>query len=175
MPKVKKDREEKKSKSQMKREMHSLQELGEALLALSPEQQAAVPMPAELREAIAFAATVTKHGARRRQMQLIGKLMRETDPAPIRETLNGFDRERQRNILQAKKAEKWRDEIIHWEDKGKDRTYESLLEKMLHHFPHADRQRLRQLARNARKEKEQEAPPRSSRLLYRYLMELQKE
>lgn len=158
--------EEKKSRSQMKREMLALQELGTGLLALSPEQRAQIDLPEELREALLLAEKITKRGAKRRQLQLIGKLMRDTDPESIREVLAGFDRERQRDILRIRQSEKWRDEII----MGKD----SLLEEIMEKFVHADRQKLRQLARNARKEKEKETPPRSSRLLFRYLMELQK-
>ena len=71
------------SKSQLKREMHALQELGEQLVALSLDQLKKVPMPDALADAVREAKRMTKHEARRRQMQYVGKLMRNVDPAPI--------------------------------------------------------------------------------------------
>ena len=70
------------SKSQRKREMTALQELGEALVKLSPDQLARVDMPENLRDAVMECRRFTKHEARRRQMQYIGRIMRDLDAAP---------------------------------------------------------------------------------------------
>src|SRR5256885_5763215 len=79
--------EERPSKSQRKRNMHALQDLGVELVELSDERLAAVDLPEPLREAVAEARRITDFEGRRRQMQYIGKLMREIDPEPIRAKL----------------------------------------------------------------------------------------
>ena len=76
------------SKSQKKRDMHALQEMGAALVEVSAERLARIDMPDALREALREAQRLTRHEARRRQMQYIGRLMRDIDPAPIREALD---------------------------------------------------------------------------------------
>lgn len=64
----------------MKRRSTALQELGERLLALRPAVRATLDLPPELEEALAFHDTLTKHEARRRQRQYVGRLMRELEP-----------------------------------------------------------------------------------------------
>ena len=78
---------EKPSKSQRKREATALQSLGETLVALKPAQLARIPLPDELREAVLAARQMQQRGARKRQLQYIGKLMRRIDPEPIRTAL----------------------------------------------------------------------------------------
>jgi len=67
------------SRSARKRESHDLRRLGGDLVELRPERLAALPLPERLREAIADARRLTSFGARRRQVQFIGKLMRQLD------------------------------------------------------------------------------------------------
>ncbi len=88
------DTMEKKSKSQVKREMLALQSLGEQLVLLTSTQISSIEMLQELREAVLFAKTLKKREARRRQMQYIGTLMRDADPEPIRKGLDGISRGR---------------------------------------------------------------------------------
>ena len=78
---------DKPSKSQRKREALALQELGETLVDLKPAQLGKMPLPEELREAVLAARQMTQRGARKRQLQYIGRLMREIDPEPIRVAL----------------------------------------------------------------------------------------
>ncbi|MDR2017127.1 MAG: DUF615 domain-containing protein [Burkholderiales bacterium] len=75
------------SKSQRKREMHEVQALGEALVRLSVVKLKKLDLPERLFDAIVAAQTITRHEARRRQMQFIGRLMRDVDPAPIQALL----------------------------------------------------------------------------------------
>ncbi|MDR2000006.1 MAG: DUF615 domain-containing protein, partial [Zoogloeaceae bacterium] len=85
------DSAERPSKSQLKRDMAALQTLGERLIELSKEQLTKIDMPEELREATRDAQRFTKHEARRRQLQYIGKLMRNIDPAPIQAAIDEID------------------------------------------------------------------------------------
>ncbi len=78
---------DKPSKSQRKREALALQDLGATLVTLKPTQLEKIPLPEELREAVLAARQMTQRGARKRQLQYIGRLMREIDPEPIRAAL----------------------------------------------------------------------------------------
>jgi ribosome-associated protein len=155
---------EPKSKSQMKREQHALQALGEKLLDLTPDQIEKIEMHQDLREAVLFARKLKRGEARRRQIQYIGALMREADPEPIEKALEDIGRGRHQDAALFQKLERWRDELV----KGND----VLLEEIVGRFPDADRQRLRQLVLNARKEAQVNKPPKSSRALFRLLEEL---
>jgi ribosome-associated protein len=71
------------SKSQRKRDAHALQALGGQLIALSAAQLARLDLPEALHEAVVAAQRMRSHGARTRQMQYIGKVMRQLDPAVL--------------------------------------------------------------------------------------------
>jgi ribosome-associated protein len=157
---------EQKSKSQVKREMLALQSLGEHLVDLSPNQISKIEMPQDLREAVLFARTLKKSEAWRRQMQYIGTLMRDADPEPIRKAVDEIGRGGGHDAQLFQKLEQWRNELIDGNDE--------LLGDIVNHFPDADRKRLRRLALNARKEREERKPPKASRVLFRYLRELSK-
>ena len=82
--------DDKPSRSARKRMSHDLRRLGEELVTLRPERLVALPLPERLHEAIAEARRLTSFGARRRQIQFVGKLMRQLDEesvAAIREAL----------------------------------------------------------------------------------------
>jgi ribosome-associated protein len=155
---------ERKSKSQVKREMHALQSLGEHLVDLSPNQISKIEMPQDLREAVLFARTLKKSEAWRRQMQYIGTLMRDADPEPIRMAVEAISRGRGQETQLFRQLEQWRKGLIDGNDE--------FLGDLLNHFPDADRKRLRRLALTARKEREENKPPKASRALFRYLREL---
>lgn len=153
-----------KSRTQKKNEARALQELGEALVALSPEQLANIEMADELRQAVIEAGKIKSHSARRRQLQRIGTLMREVDPEPIQSALENIRLGDHKKNLAFKKIEKWRDEL----KQGKL----VLVDEVLSTCPDADRQRLTQLARNAHKEYEAGKGVKSSRMLFRYLKQV---
>lgn len=150
-----------KSKTQKKKEAHDLQKLGERLVKLSAEQLADIDLPVEIRDAVAFVKSIKSRRALRRQMQYIGTLMRNIDPAPVQEALHHIEQGLSGKTAAFKETEKWRDELIG----GNILLIEELLEK----FPRADRQQLTQLVRNAIKEREDNRPLRASRSLFRYL------
>ena len=151
------------SKSQKKREMQALQSLGEALVALSPDRLKKIEMPDILREAVRDAQRFDKREAGRRQMQYIGRLMRDIDPAPIQAALDEI-----RGVSAAANArqhalERLRTRLL--ED-------ESVVGEIAAAHPGADIQRLRQLRRNAIKEQAEGKPPRAFREIFRVLREL---
>src|SRR5258706_241507 len=108
--------EEKPSKTELKRVMHELQALGERLIGLNPEQLAAIALPENLHEAVEQARRITKHEARRRQLQYIGRLMRDVDPEPIREKLKVWDGVSIEETARLHRIERWREKLL--EDDG---------------------------------------------------------
>jgi ribosome-associated protein len=155
--------EEKPSKTQRKRAMHELQALGERLVGLNPEQLAAVALPEGLHDAVEQAQHITKHEARRRQMQYIGRLMRDVDPEPIREKLRAWDGISTEETARVHRIERWREELL--EDDG---AFGALARA----HPGIDTQRVRALVRNAREERGAGRPPRAYRELFRMLRDI---
>lgn len=123
------------SKSQLKRDMHELQELGEALIILTPDQLQRLDLPEKLIDAITLAQRLRQHEAIRRQKQYIGKLMRQIDPEPIRKLLTDLQTHNQESVAVFHELERWRDRLI---NEGKD-----ALTAYLSQHPHADAQQLR--------------------------------
>ena len=151
------------SKSSLKREMHALQDLGEQLVALSPERLKKVPLPESLYEAIRDAQRF-KMEARRRQMQYIGKLMRKIDPEPIQAQLDIFNGNSAAEVAKMHRLERLRNDLL--ED-------ETVIGAIAEAWPEADLQYLRTLRRNALKEREAGKPPKSFREIFRVLRELE--
>jgi ribosome-associated protein len=150
-----------KSRTRLKKEATARQKMGERLVTLSDEQLSRITLPMPLKEAIEAARSISAHGARRRQMQYIGTLMRSVDVAPIQQAILEIEQGAYPQAREFHRLERWRDQLVAGE--------EAVVEEIIEHFPDADRQRLGQLARSARKEKENNAPPRSARNLFRYL------
>lgn len=151
------------SKSSRKRDMQALQDLGEQLVALSPERLKKVPLSETLYEAIR-AAQGFKMEARRRQLQYIGKLMRKIDPEPIQAQLDIFAGNSAAEVAKMHRLERLREQLL--ED---EQTIGTIAET----WPGADLQYLRTLRRNALKEREAAKPPKSFREIFRVLRELQ--
>lgn len=153
-----------KSKSQIKREMHALQDLGKELVNLPKEQFAKLELPEALRDAIIEAQHIHQHGALKRQLQYIGKRLRDVDAEHIREQVDTLAGQSKQAVATLHHIERWRDTLLAEGD--------SALEQLVTKFPHADRQYLRQLIRNAKKEMKENKPPKSARSLFKYLREL---
>ena len=106
------DEQEQPSKSQVKRDMHALQELGENLIKLTKPQLEKIPIPTELRAAIDEAHRIKSRSALRRQKQYVGRLMREIDSEPIRQAFEALQLQASRASLLFHQLEKWRDRLI---------------------------------------------------------------
>ncbi len=155
------------SKSQLKREAHALKKLGEKLVGLGSSQLAQVPMPEPLANAVAEARRIKAHGGRKRQIQYIGKLMRGLDAEPIIAALDKLEGNDAAAIHQQHLCEQWRDRLIEEGDAG--------VGALADEYPQADRQTLRNLVRNAKKEREQNKPPVSYRKLFKAIRDLVEE
>jgi ribosome-associated protein len=152
------------SKTRRKREMHELQALGAALAALSEAQLKSMALAEDLLGALLEAKRIKSHEAKRRQMQYIGRLMRDIDPAPIRSRLAEIEGNSAQATARHRRLEAWRERLL-----GDD---EALTAFAAEH-PGADLQALRTLIRNARKEASLGRPPRAYRELFRVLKDLE--
>lgn len=158
------DEEEGKSKSQVKREMHELQKLGEELVALSAASRARVPLDDELQDALQLADKLSnKREALRRHIQFIGRLMRTRDLEPIEQALALLRNTNQAATRQFHKVENWRDKLLADND---------ALTEFIAQYPDVDVQQLRQLIRNAKKEQEKQQPPKYFRELFQLIKPL---
>lgn len=100
------------SKSQRKRDMHALQELGAELVALQPARLRSLALPESLLEAIEQAQRISSREGRRRQLQLIGKLMRQVDADPIRDALAVDGNRHRQEVALMHSAEHWREQLL---------------------------------------------------------------
>ncbi len=148
------------SKTRRKQDMQALQHLGSELVELNDEQLETMQLPDSLFEAVHEARRMTKHEARRRQLQYIGRLMRDVDPAPIRERLETWKGQGRERTAQLHAVERWRDDLL---------AGDAALARFLSAYPRADSQKLRALIRNARREQKETLPLKSYRELFRVL------
>lgn len=157
------------SKSQLKREMHELQELGAALATLSEARLAALALPERLLDALAEWQRTRSHEGRRRQLQYIGKLMRTVEPEPIRQALDAQHRGSAEETLRLHRLEGERLALLAEEPEGS-----AAATRWIAAHPGADVQRLRSLVRAARRDQAESPEARSGRA-YRELFQFLKE
>ncbi|MDD2914206.1 MAG: ribosome biogenesis factor YjgA [Gallionella sp.] len=151
------------SKTKIKKQMHELRDLGEELTDLSKDQLAQLDIPENLRDAVREMKNINKFGAQRRQLQYIGKLMRDVDPAPIIAKLNAWKGYSQQHTAYMHQLERWRERLL---------ESDAALTELLAAHPQADAQRLRALIRNAHKEREANKPPKNFREIFQVLREI---
>lgn len=151
-----------KSKTQLKSESLALQKLGKELVDLGAAALSKIPMDEELEEAVMLARRINrKKEGFKRQLQFIGKLMRSRDVSPIEEALLALKTAHQQNTQAFHALERHRDAIVQHGDDA--------INALLSEHPHLDRQKLRQLARQATKEQQLDKPPKASREIFQYL------
>ncbi len=148
------------SKTRRKHAMHALQDLGEALVALDPKRLKVLDLPERLVDAILQARGITAHEGRRRQIQYIGKLMRDVDPVPLQAALEGWAKGPRDEIARFAALERWRDRLLSEPD---------ALEEFMGAYPHADRRQIESLVSDARLERARGGPPHRFRELFRQL------
>jgi ribosome-associated protein len=152
------------SKSQRKRDLADLRSLGEQLLSIPEDQLEKLENPT-LIEALLECKKIRKGNARKRQIQYIGKLLRQGDADIARELIDRFDASSKSHLMQFHRLEQWRERLI---SDDADVTNEIADE-----YPDLDRQHLRQLVRNAASERTEERdPPIHYRKLFQYLKSL---
>ena len=148
------------SRTKKKEEVEELQRLGAALIELPAKELDALDLPAVLLAAVREAQRISSHGAKRRQVQFIGKVMRKLDPEPVRAAVAAIARQSGATRARQKRLEQWRERLI---------ADDAALTEFAGAHASADLQEMRTLIRNARKEIAQSRPPRAQRELFRVL------
>jgi ribosome-associated protein len=146
------------SKTRRKHAMHALQDLGEQLVSLDPARLRTLDLPERLHDAVLLARTITRHEARRRQMQYIGRLMRDVDPAPLATALKRWSEGPAEEKARFAALERWRTRLLD------DPT--GLADFIAEH-PATDRAELADLVHAARAERTSGGPPHRQRALFR--------
>ena len=148
------------SKTQIKNEMNERQALGMQLTKLAPDTLKKIGLSEELLEAVLFYKKITANGALKRQAQFIGRLMRDTDPEPIQAYLNKLKGDNAEHNAAMQLLELLRERLVESDD---------ALTELISNKPELPISELRTLIRNARREKEQNKPPKAYRELFQLL------
>ncbi len=156
------------SKTQRKAEADQLQQIGKSLVALPDDRVKQLNLPEALYEAIVEAKRISSNGAIRRQMQYIGRLMRDIDSTPIVEQLAKWEGKNQEENARFHALERWRERLI----SEAATSSNDVLQAFVTQYPNDEIQRLRHLIRNAYQEQSSNKPPKSSRELFKLLREI---
>ena len=148
------------SKSQLKRDAHAITKLAEQLLQLDLHILHKLELPDNILDAINTAKKIKQHGAKKRQLQYIGKLLRVIDTEEISSVIMSINNQKNHDAQKFHQIEHWREALI---------ANDESLTQLLNENPVLDRQHLRNLIRNARKEKLENRAPTSYKELFRYL------
>ncbi len=148
------------SKTRRKQEMHALQEIGQALVGLTEAQLAQLELPEKLLDAVLLARRIHKFGALRRQLQYIGRLMRDVDSEAIAARLEAWKGVSREAAVRLHLLERWRDRLI---------AEDGAMAELAAACPGCDIQQLRVLVRNARREQALGSAPKSARELFQAL------
>ena len=148
------------SKTRRKAEMTDLQTLGRELLEVGPARRAELDLPERLVDALDAAQRITRREARRRQLQFIGRLMRDIDAAPIRARLTQWADAPNAAKARLHALEHWRERVLAGDD---------ALDRLCAERPGADRARLAALVDAVHAERARGQPPRAYRELFRAL------
>ena len=156
--------DELKSKTEIKKEMHKLQDFAQSLVEMSKHQRSLIPLSEDLKDAMLVADKIkNKHEALRRHIRHIAKILLETDLAPIHQAIDVMANKHQQATAKFIRLENLRDELI---EQGNE-----AVEPLLAEFAGLERQKLKQLVRLAAKEKKAEKLGKHYRNLFTYLKE----
>lgn len=153
------------NKTRIKKEIAAVAEMAAEICQLSPPQIAEFELPENIEAALLDAGRMGQNSARKRLLKYITAQLRTIDTEAVQEKLARMKNRSAHAVREHHQAERWRDQLL--ADAGNQ-----LLTQFMSEFPAADSQHLRQLQRNAQKEAKEAKPPKSARLLYKYLKEL---
>ncbi len=152
------------NKTQLKKDIAVTHKLAEEIVSLSSTQLTELALPLDVYTAAKAAAGMSQRGARKRQLKFLTGLLRNNDLEEIEGKLAKIKSQSALAVKEHHLLERWRNRLLEEGDQA--------LSSLLQEYPNADRQQLRQLLRNAKKETEMGKPPKSARLVYQYLKEL---
>ena len=153
------------SRSQRKREATAIQKLGEKLTELGPASLRTLDLSHDIMTAVIEWHSLPTREAKRRHLQFIGRLMRDVDTDAIAEAVEALSAPHRESTTVFHELEALRERLL---EEGPE-----AVDEVISRWPHADRQQLRQLVRNAQSERKAGRPPRNFRLLFKLLREIE--
>jgi len=155
---------ERPNKTQLKRKMKAFHDLGRELVELPANKYESISLSERMLKAVNDAKKLKKSSLQR-QLRYISGIMSEEETETIQKQLKQLAIPKQEEVSAFHEVETWRDRLLEGDN--------DLMNELVSQFLNCDRQYLRQLIRNSNKENQQNKPPKSSRLLFKYLRELQ--
>lgn len=152
------------SKSQRKREAQELVNLAKEMISMPENRFKKLPLDEDLRAELQFARSIKSHGARKRQLMTVGKMLRQRDNEELLDAVNNIDLKNRQANARFHHIEAWRERLIEGSD--------VVLSELLKQASNANVQTLRQLIRNAKKEVQLNKPPSASRKLFKLLRDM---
>jgi len=153
------------NKTELKREIKVLNQLGKELIDMPASALKKVPLSDQMRLEIRDGQRFQR-GALQRQLRRIASMMAHEDIEAIRFEIARQKQPSKQQTAELHQLEQWRDRLIAGDEK--------LLTELIDQFPVIDRQHIRQLVRNAAIEQKKNKPPKSYRLLFKYLSEIKR-
>lgn len=153
------------NKTRIKKEIAAIMDMAEEICQLSPAHIAEFELPENIEHAMRDAQKLGHNSARKRLLKYITAQLRTLDTEIIGEKLARLKNRSAHGVREHHQAERWRDLLL--TDKGSEHLTQFIIE-----YPDTDSQHIRQLQRNAQKEAKEAKPPKSARLLYRYLKDI---
>jgi len=157
------------SKSQRKRDADAIRDIGEHLTRLGASELATIELPDDIISTIEEYSRIKAHGARKRQLGLLAKRLRQIDIEPINAALEKIRLSARANTLNLHLIESWRDRLLGLDNNESPRD---ALTAFINVCPQADRQKLRQLQARALKERAANNPPAAARELFKIIRDL---
>ena len=151
------------SKTKIKQQLADLRDIGQQIVALPDSRLKQLPLSEKLFDAVMLCRKISAHGGRKRQLQYIGKLLREEPEETtisIRAKLLAFAGESHEENAKFHAMERWRERLL---------MDDSAITEFLHTYPDVEIQRLRQLIRQARKDAAAHKPPAHARDLFKLI------
>lgn len=152
------------SRTQKKTEAEAAQRLGERLLDISDKQLKSLKLEERLFDAVQTAKDIKAYGGRKRQLQYIGKLMRNVDITAIVDFFDQLDNNNIQLNAKFRNMENWRDRLV---ADGND-----AIQAFLGEYPSGDAQQLRQLVRNANNKKNEKLALKSKRAIFQFVKDV---
>ena len=150
------------SKTELKKDSKKIQAFGKKISELSSEEISSFNFPDTILKAIKDCKSIKSNVAKKRQVQYLGKLLREIDLSEIYLKMDQINSNSQLEVRNNHKAEIWRERLI----QDKDAVTE-----LIRLCPDVDRQKIRQLIQNTLKETKASNPPKYYRQLFKYIKE----
>ncbi len=152
------------SKTELKRLAQQATDIGKQLVGLDKATLNKLDLPVNVLENVVTTQSIKSNIARKRQLQYLGKQIRNSDMQHIQQQLARLQSQHRHDTAQFHKLEQWRDQLLQQND--------TAINQFIDHYPQADRQHLRQLVRQSHQEAKKNAAPTAARKLFRYIKDI---